>query len=194
MLWGIYLSKALKVIIAVAVMLIMVLSVVPSTAQAGTNGNTMKFLAKGTLYDGYGEVRASDVWFTFSISSVDPHTLTLGNNSNDVHYLNLRTFGSGGTIDNMSGPDEWVEESWFVGVMSITALFEYGVSKTSVILKAPGGGLVLSPNPTTPAPGSSSHSFIPINPVLAIAFVLIASFALIGSIFLLDRRMQSPPT
>ncbi len=140
--------KTLKVFVAATIVSLMVLSIIPSTAQAGTDGTAMKFLAKGTLYDGYGEVRASDVWFTFSISSVDPHVLTLGNNANDVHYMNLRTFGSGGTINNMSGPDEWIEDSWFVSNLSITALYEYGVSKSSVTLKAPGGVPVMSPGPS----------------------------------------------
>ncbi len=192
-------SKALKVILATAVVLLMFLSVIPSTAQAGTDGTTMKFLAKGTLYDGYGAVRAGDVWFTFSISSTDPHTLTLGDNLNDMHYMNLRTFGSGGTISNMSGPNEFIDDSWFVSRLSITALYEYGVSKNSVTLSAPGGGPILSvgntPNPTTgAAPGLGSHSFVPTDPVLAISFVAFAALLLIGSIYLVDRRMRFPPT
>jgi hypothetical protein len=184
------LFKTLKVIIAVAVMLVMVLSVIPSTAQAGTNGTTMKFLAKGTIYGYQGVLLASDVWFTFSIASVDPHILTLGNNSNDVDYLNFRSFGSGGTISNMSGPDEYIPDFW-IADMNITSLYEYGVSKSSVTLKAPGGVVVFSPAPTTHAPTTSGpSSFTPINPVLALAVIFMASFVLIGSVFLLDRRMR----
>ncbi len=45
-------SKTLKAIIATAVVSMMVLSILPSAAQAGTDGTAMKFLAKGTLYNG----------------------------------------------------------------------------------------------------------------------------------------------
>ena len=175
-------SKTVKVFLVAAIVSLLVLSIIPSTAQAGTNGTAMKFLAKGTLYDGYGEVRASNVWFTFSITSEDPHILTLGNNSNDVHYANFRSFGSGGTISNMSGPDEWIDDSWFVAAIDITALYEYGVSKSSVTLKAPGGAVVMSPGPSD---GTSSAD--------STVYILLITFALffIGLVCLIGR---SPPT
>jgi hypothetical protein len=176
------LVQTLKIIVVAAIVSLMVLSVIPSAAQAGTDGTAMKFLAKGTLWDGYGHVRASDVWFTFSISSTDPHVLTLGNNSNDVHYMNLRTFGSGGTISNMSGPDEWIEDSWFVAALNITALYEYGVSKISVVLRAP-GGVVMSTGPN--ADTSSGDS--------TLEYIILFTFALffIGLLMVVSRI---PPT
>jgi hypothetical protein len=169
------LFKTLKVFVVAAIVSLMVLSVIPSTAQAGTDGTTMKFLAKGTLYDGYGQIRANDVWFTFSVSSVDPHVLTLGSNPNDVHYVNFRSFGSGGTINNMSGPDEWIDDSWFVATLEITALYENGVSKSSVSLKAPGGAVVMSPGP-------SDISTLEYILIFTFALFIIALVCLVGRI------------
>ncbi len=108
--------------------------------------------------------------------------------------MNWRSFGSGGTINDMSGPDEWIDDSWFVASMNITALYEYGVSKTSVTLQAPGGVVVLSPSPvpntsptTSPGPGAT------VDPILFYAIMLVGSCAVVASVFL-ERRARLPPT
>ena len=88
---------------------------------------------------------------------------------------------------------EYIDDYWAVASFNITALYEYGVSKTSVSL-LDAGAVVMSPAPTNTGPEPGSHSFIPNDPVLVAGIVALASFVLIGSIYLVDRRMRSPPT
>jgi hypothetical protein len=160
----------------------------------------MDFVAKGTLYDAVGGVVASDVWFTFD-SFMYSYTVNLGTNvKGSSSFMELTSYGSGGSISAMSGP---VVEytAWQVSSFYATAIYSKGVSVSTYTIVGNttpitldtgritvGSGHLASVAPTVKmtGPNSSSEGWA------GLAAAVLVALVLISSLLLLDRRRSAP--
>lgn len=118
-------------------MIILVFSVLAYPVQAATDGTPMSVVAKGTVRDSAGHLVASDVWFTFKVA-ISVFTIHIGSNNADGQLLtSFTTYGSSGTINSMSGPVLHPGDANLY-FMEVTALYQYGVSVTSITIRTTG--------------------------------------------------------
>jgi hypothetical protein len=148
-------------------------------------------VAKGTLTNASGGVIAQDVWFKFSVT-FNECTLVVGHNDVGTNFAwGVETFGSSGPVDAMSGPYGTVGGIGVVRFVDITELYKYGNSVTSITIHPyTGGGVVMSPAPTSPAPTTGDRPHSEINVVGLVAGIAGAAIVL-GGVFITDRKRKS---
>jgi hypothetical protein len=163
-------------------------------AQAATDGRNMVFVAKGTLYDPNGNAFASNVWFSFT-AFVYSYQVKLGMNqvgSASLQYMT--TYGSGGSIFDMSGPVlEYANSQYASFFVTEIYCFAQSVSSCTVIgdptpimenVGHAGLGHLLGGAPAIKMTGPNAAS----PDWVGLTGAILVALALIGGLLVLDRK------
>lgn len=188
-------KSKLVITAAIALLSVLMLSTASFPARAETNGASLELVAKGTVYDAYGAPLASDVWFSLRIM-YKSYTMNLGNNSVGAALLYpMTTYGSGGTISNMSGPIGSISENSF-HFMNVTQLYRFGANVSSITITVPSGGGPIAdtdlpfvggslgsgigPEPKLTGPNASSTNWVGLAGAVLLAMLLIVGTLAMG--------------
>jgi hypothetical protein len=193
-------KRNLIITAVIAMLSVFMLSMASVPVQAGTNGASIQLVARGSAFDAYGVPLATDIWFSLQIL-YKSYTINMGNNSVGTALLTMTTYGSGGTISDMSGPVGSINMDQ-CRFMNVTQLYRFGLSVSSITITAPTGGTpiadpdmplagsglggtlgdTLVPDPKMTGPNASSTSWAGIA-----AAVLLATLLIVG-LLVLDRK------